>query len=264
MNGMAALVPLALVLADLAGGCDEAVELSSKLLTDGIGALERPHSDMAATAVMEAYTTGVIRPDGAPEPARAAELVVVCEILAAAPPPEPAPARESRLVFSAPPNTVAIEPHERLDVLVQDVIRRATGELMIAGAFWNEEGFRLLDEVLYPAVSVRGVRTTIYVNRTVPHLLSRLEGCLQRLIDAGPVTVRWYIGKAPTMLHAKVVVRDRSHGYLGTANLTSWGLREHIEAGVELGPGQSARLLAFFEELDAAGAFASSPTVAAA
>lgn len=58
------------------------------------------------------------------------------------------------------------------------------------------------------------------------------------------------------MLHAKFVVRDRKHGYLGTANLTSWGMRGHIEAGVELTPGQSERFVQFLEQIDAAGMFA--------
>ena len=36
-------------------------------------------------------------------------------------------------------------------------------------------------------------------------------------------------------------------------------MREHIEAGVELGTIQSARLVEFLEELDASGLFADAP-----
>ena len=87
----------------------------------------------------------------------------------------------------------------------------------------------------------------------------RLERRLEALQQSGPVTVRWFRGAQPTMLHAKFVIRDRRHGYLGTANLTSWGMRGHIEAGVELTAGQSERLAQFLEDLDQAGVFTDRP-----
>jgi hypothetical protein len=61
------------------------------------------------------------------------------------------------------------------------------------------------------------------------------------------------------MLHAKFVIRDRRHGYLGTANLTSWGMQGHIEAGVELTVGQSERFVQFLAQLDAANLFGDVP-----
>ena len=69
------------------------------------------------------------------------------------------------------------------------------------------------------------------------------------------MTVKFFAGREPTMLHAKFVVRDNVQGYLGTANLTSWGMLRHIEAGVELSPGQCRRLLAFLKELEGANLF---------
>jgi phosphatidylserine/phosphatidylglycerophosphate/cardiolipin synthase-like enzyme len=61
------------------------------------------------------------------------------------------------------------------------------------------------------------------------------------------------------MLHAKFVIADRRIGYLGTANLTSWGFQRHIEAGVELTPGQAERFVMFLEQLEAAGLFTETP-----
>lgn len=259
MTGLTGLVPLAELLAEIAGSRSAAVGLAAQVLSDGERALRQQQSDMASAAVSELHATSVVRADGQPEAARAAELVVVCEVLACAAQVEPLEPPEPRLVFSAPPGSVPIPAHERLDGLVLDVIRMATTELTIAGAFWNAAGFQMLHDVLLPAITTRGVRTAIYVNRADQQFLPTLQASLAELQTAGAVTVRWFAGPAPTMLHAKLVIRDRSHGYLGTANLTSWGMREHIEAGVELGPKQSHRMVAFLEDLDAAGLFADQP-----
>ena len=162
--------------------------------------------------------------------------------------------------MSAPPGSVPLLDIERLDGLVLDVIRRSTYSLVLGGAFWNEAGFETLDEVLLPAVATRNVKTTIYVNPPEVQYASPLRERLTSLCAAGPIHVRWFVGPRPTMLHAKFVIGDRRHGYLGTANLTSWGMAGHIEAGVELTPGQAERFLSFLAQLDAAGLFADSPS----
>jgi hypothetical protein len=256
VTGLTGLVPLAELLAEISGSRRAAVDLAADVLTDGDRALRQRQSDVTSAAVAELHATSVVREGGRPEPSRAAELLVVCEVLACAAQADPPDPPEQRLVFSAPSGSVPIPAHERLDGLVLDVIRLATTELAIAGAFWNAAGFQMLHDVLHPAITARGVRATIYVNRADQQFLLQLEASLAELQAEGAVTVRWFVGPAPTMLHAKMVVRDRSHGYLGTANLTSWGMREHIEAGVELGPKQSSRMVAFMEDLDAAGLFA--------
>ncbi|MDA8072834.1 MAG: phospholipase D-like domain-containing protein [Actinomycetota bacterium] len=102
--------------------------------------------------------------------------------------------------------------------------------------------------------------TTIYANPPAAEHRAVLRARLDALRRAGPVGIRWFVGSRPTMLHAKFAIRDRCHGYLGTANLTSWGMEGHIEAGVELTPGQSERFIRFLEQLDAAGLFADNPT----
>jgi phosphatidylserine/phosphatidylglycerophosphate/cardiolipin synthase-like enzyme len=56
-------------------------------------------------------------------------------------------------------------------------------------------------------------------------------------------------------MHAKFIVGDRSHGYFGTANLTSLGLAEHLEMGVALAPTQALSLLTLLESLEQADLF---------
>ena len=257
MNGLVALVPVAEVMAEIAGSQTGATELALNLVSSGD--LPTGNSDLHMALRHQLTVTGVASEGGVVDPGRAAELVVICQILGASTRPTPAVPPEPSLVLSAPAGTAAVADRERLDALVLDVIRRATSSLTIGGAFWNEAGFVLLDEVLMPAVAARSIPTVVYVNTPGADYVGELEHRLDALRDAGPVTVRWFVGPRPTMLHAKFVIRDRRHGYLGSANLTSWGMQAHVEAGVELTPGQSERFVQFVEELDAAGLFGPNP-----
>jgi phosphatidylserine/phosphatidylglycerophosphate/cardiolipin synthase-like enzyme len=56
-------------------------------------------------------------------------------------------------------------------------------------------------------------------------------------------------------MHAKFVVSDRTGGYFGTANLTSFGLGEHLELGLRLAETQARTLVNLLDALDAAGFF---------
>lgn len=259
MNGLVGLVPLAELLAEMTGSRPGATNLALSILRSGAAGLPAHHDDTHVAARYELVAAGVVTEAGVPVHGRAAELITVCELLAASTVPSQAPPPDPRLVLSAPPGTVPILDNECLDGLVLDVIRQATTRLDIGGAFWNESGFEMLDEVLLPAVRTRHIPTTIYVNSPDAEHRAALVARLEGLRTAGPVTIRWFRGQRPTMLHAKFVIRDRRHGYLGTANLTSWGLHGHIEAGVELTVGQSERFVQFLAQLDAAKLFGDTP-----
>ncbi|MGH9228000.1 MAG: phospholipase D-like domain-containing protein [Acidimicrobiales bacterium] len=259
---MVALVALAELLAEVAGSRAGAIRLALECCTRGASALPHRHDDLAIAARHELAATGVLTNAGVVSSSRAAELVIVCEVLAASTITAPVPAPDPKLVLTSPPGTVPLHDHERLDAFVLDVIRQARHTLHIGGAFWNEDGFALLNSVLLPALRVRSVTTTLYVNLPATQYRPDLLERLRQLTGMGPVVVRWFVGARPTMLHAKFVIRDRVHGYLGTANLTSWGMQNHIEAGVELTPGQSERFVTFLEQLDAASLFSSSPPAA--
>src|SRR5439155_24118827 len=113
-------------------------------------------------------------------------------VLAAGTLPGSAPPPEPRLVLSAPAGTVPITDAERLDGLVLDVIRRATDTLHLGGAFWNDDGFQRLEEVLLPALAVRGVAAVIYANTPPePRYREALEDRLGQLVSTGHVELRW-------------------------------------------------------------------------
>ncbi|MCV7221874.1 phospholipase D-like domain-containing protein [Mycolicibacterium elephantis] len=260
MTGLVALVPVAELLADAVGSRQGAVRVATQILDEGTAALPRRNDNLVYAARRNLVTTGVVTNSGVPVLHRAAELVIVCEILAASTLPNSAPAPEPRLVLSAPPGTAPVADLERLDGLVLDVIRQATGTLHLGGAFWNEEGFERLDEVLLPALNVRAVTAVVYANSPSEESYRRsLKERLDPLLATGHAGVRWFSGPRPTMLHAKFVIADRRLGYLGTANLTSWGFQGHIEAGVQLTAGQAERFVIFLEHLEAAGVFVTTP-----
>ena len=260
MKGIADLVPLAELLAFVTGGRSAATAAAAGIMECGEGSLRLAHDDLHIALRHELVRTGVIDEMGHPNLGRAAELVSVCQVLATIATPVALPMHEPRMVLSAPPGTVQLSDLERLDGLVLDVIRRATSSLIIGGPYWNDAGFERLNDVLIPAVSLRGVDVTLFLNPLDHEYQETLEVRVAELQHAGPIRVRWFIGPRPTMLHAKFVIRDAEHGYLGTANLTSWGMAGHIEAGVELMPGQCRRFVEFLAQLEGAGLFADRPS----
>jgi PLD-like domain len=261
VTGLVGLVPIAELLAEAVGSRQGAVRLAAEIYHKGASALPRRNDNVVYAARSQLVALGVVTNSGVPVLHRAAELMIVCEVLAVSTLPSSAPAPEPRLVFSAPVGTAPIADVERLDGLVLDVIRRATETLHVGGAFWNDQGFERLEEVLLPALTVRAVTAVIYANNPAEERYRRpLEERLARLVASGQVALRWFSGPRPTMLHAKFVIADRRLGYLGTANLTSWGLQGHIEAGVHLTAGQAERFVVFLDQLEAAGLFvAASP-----
>lgn len=260
VTGLVGLVPVAELLAYTVGSRQGAVRTAAEIFHRGLSALPRRNDDVVYAARIQLVAAGVVTDSGVPVLDRAAELIIVCEILAASTLPSSAPPPEPRLVLSAPAGSVPIADVERLDGLVLDVIRRATDTLHIGGAFWNDEGFERLEEVLLPALSIRAVTAVIYANNPADERHRKsLNERLGRLAASGQVELSWFSGPRPTMLHAKFVIADRRLGYLGTANLTSWGFHGHIEAGVQLTAGQAERFVVFLEQLKTAGLFTSIP-----
>jgi hypothetical protein len=259
MNGIADLVPLAELLALVAGGRFAATEAAARIMEQGEGTFLLARDDLHIAARHELVRTGVIDATGRPNLDRASELVSVCQVLAKIATPVASPLHEPRMVLSAPPGTIHLSDFERLDGLVLDVIRRATSSLVIGGPYWNDAGFERLNDVLIPAVSLRNVDVSLFLNPLEGGYQETLENRVAELQRAGPIRVRWFVGPRPTMLHAKFVIRDGEHGYLGTANLTSWGMAGHIEAGVELMPGQCRRFVGFLAQLEGTNLFADRP-----
>lgn len=255
------LVAFAGQLAEVAGGYDAAATLAHRMGEQGTNALDVAHGDVRLALRAQARELGLVDAEGRAALARTALLIMVCEVLRAAP-PGPQPTRgEPSLVFTVPePAHGLVEPRERLDLFVERVIRMATSEVLLGGPFWNDPGMQRLLNVLAPAITERGVTCAFYVHAW-PDAEARNR--LRALVGAlgGPPQVRiwWYQGPAQSLMHAKFVVADRREGYLGTANLTSQGLEQHVEIGVGLGARQCEQLRGLLCSLTKAGLFVADP-----
>lgn len=72
---------------------------------------------------------------------------------------------------------------------------------------------------------------------------------MDHLRSFGKAGLSWYSGPLGSLMHAKFCVADGRTGYLGTANLTSYGLEEHVEVGVRLTRHQCGELLSMLSML---------------
>ena len=253
------LVPLAVLLTEVLGDHGAALAWVQRLQVEGAGALSNLglHGDAGVVLQDKARTVGLLDDGGHTSPVRAAELVLVLDVLAAVPQVAAAPAEPQPLVFTVPQAArPLVRPVQRLDLLVNDVIARAKSTLHIGGPFWNEDGWALLRPVILPALEHRNVQITFYLH---PKESGHLETVNAMLADArchGDIRALWWCGGHPSLMHAKFVVADRGRGYFGSANLTSLGLGEHLEMGVALEPAQSEALLSLLEALEVGGLFA--------
>jgi hypothetical protein len=251
------LVDFAHLLGLAAGGASGALEAATRLLADGVRVFGPLRDDQSRLLARRAAELGLVDGAGSPDAARCAELIVVCDMISRIPVPPATRLAEPRIVFTTPNEAASVvEPHQRLDLLVEDVIRMSTHEVVLGGPFWNDAGFTRLLELLTPAVETRGVSTTFYVH--TPDERDRgdhLSAWASSVTAVFPSRIRWYHGPQHSLMHAKFVIADRCRGYLGSANLTSLGLSHHIEMGVELTEVQATQLCSFMERLDAVGLF---------
>ena len=141
------LVPLALMLQHLAGGCEQALAWTDTIASKGRHALPLLglRGDAELLIADRARTAGVFAADGTVDRVRLAQLVLVLDILAAVP-HDPAGVPDAEpLVFTVPRAAERfVTPRQRLDLLVNDVIARAESTLHIGGPFWNEGGWGML------------------------------------------------------------------------------------------------------------------------
>jgi phosphatidylserine/phosphatidylglycerophosphate/cardiolipin synthase-like enzyme len=254
------LVAFAVLLTDLLGNDGAALAWVKDFQVSGINALIKLglQGDAAVVIREKAQAVGLLDRDGHPDAVRASELTIVLDILSAVPRATTPPREPEPLVFTVPHQVGSlISPSHRLDLLVNDVIARSKATLHIGGPFWNEHGWALLRPVIIPALEDRNVLTTFYLHPQESGHLDVVNNMLADARNHGSVRALWWCGGHPSLMHAKFVVADAGRGYLGSANLTSLGMAEHLEVGVALRPEQSKALLQLLEALEASGLFTS-------
>lgn len=260
---MQEFVPLALQLAELTHGLGPTIQFIRRVMDRGQAEVDLLRGDARLVVGDQARRLGLIDQAGLADKTRCGEFILVCEILMAVPDPPPPVLVEAPLVFTVPPEARGLlEPRERLDLLVEHLIRMARSELLIGGPFWNDPGFARLLQVLQPAVTERGVTCSFFVHSWPDE--TRRQFIIDRIASIGPlhrVKTLWYRGPAESLMHAKFVLRDGEEGYLGTANLTSHGLEQHVEVGLVMRNHQTQRLRRFLSILMNADLFSETPPI---
>jgi hypothetical protein len=251
------LVSFAVHLTDLVGSRRGALDLAVRLSHEGTAALGPTRGDVRLFLEERGRQLGVVDARGRPSAIRAAELIVVCSILAEAGDRKPLPVPSPGLIFTVPEEAAElVPPGRRIALAVEDAIRMARYSLRLGGPFWDDPGFERLIDVLYPAVYDRGVQCSFYIHAW-PEDSRRTEiaGRIRRLGPPEMVPIFWYRGPASSLIHAKFVVADSVCGLFGSANLTSYGFEHHVEVGVLLDPEQAQQLEHLLDGLERLGLF---------
>ncbi|MHB8152815.1 MAG: phospholipase D-like domain-containing protein [Vulcanimicrobiaceae bacterium] len=135
--------------------------------------------------------------------------------------------------------------------VIFSLIEQAQRELWIATPFLDSPSVEFLRGPITAAID-RGVCIRILTAECNVNLVDALVDPISASEDALRI---WYADAAISDLgsHAKAVVADRRSAYLGSANLTSYGLAKHFELGAALeGPAVSV-LVDLFETFAASG-----------
>ncbi len=252
------LVPFVVMLTEVAGGINGARLWIETIQESGLEAFGKlgVSSDVRLVAERQARDLGLVDANGSPNTVRLAQLVLVADIVSALPPPHTRMAPSEPLVFTVPPEAAdLIQPRQRLDLLVADIIRDSTATLHVGGPFWNEEGFALLRPVLEPALVVRRVHCEFFVHESGTRHDAALHTFLDDLGNPDLVSTWWYRHPHGSLMHAKFCIADGARGYFGSANLTSLGLTQHVEVGIKLSPTQCSDMLRLLDALEEAGLF---------
>jgi phosphatidylserine/phosphatidylglycerophosphate/cardiolipin synthase-like enzyme len=228
-----------------------------------------PVDDDSAAALLRALRlAGVVGPTGAVCADRARELARDLDLAGAVAVEAVSrlPAAESSIVMTAAESEDLRSLRRRLRIqpLVQhleDVVRSAREDLVLAAPYWNLDGLGRLRPAIEGVLARQGAQLTLIAQggRTQP---TSTVGDLRRFIaelalDARRARLLVFEAGSDTgaeiFLHAKVALADSDFGYLGSANMTSQGLGSNLEIGVRLKTPDVLAMRAILERFESLG-----------
>jgi phosphatidylserine/phosphatidylglycerophosphate/cardiolipin synthase-like enzyme len=146
--------------------------------------------------------------------------------------------------FSEPLSGGIARETDDLDLFVIHTLSEATDRVLMVSPYLNIDGAERLAEPIRAALG-RAARVDLITHdahrdgpsRAAAHRLWRdIAGTAG---PGPPIRLKLYSGtETDPMIHAKLLLVDGLRGYLGSANLTRQGFREHLEIGVSLAPPQ--------------------------
>lgn len=151
------------------------------------------------------------------------------------------PQVEERLVITFGDDSklldVAFRPFLDLAGYLAQVVDCAREHIWIVSPFLTRDAFKILNHQLHEAIS-RGVVVEIVTDMAgmkEEALCDLIKVVSSDLGNPSPQALKWYVPSGvQSLMHAKLLVADKNVGYLGSANLTGYGLREHFEIGTEI------------------------------
>lgn len=130
------------------------------------------------------------------------------------------------------------------------IVGDAETSLVLVTPFINEMGSKTLVERVGHA-TVRGVDVTIVTRDTDSNNETEIDQLVESVKDEGdPERLSIYdFGAEDARLHAKAIVCDEEVAYIGSANMTSYSLREAVEVGIVIEGPSVAEVSSFFERV---------------
>ena len=128
---------------------------------------------------------------------------------------------------------------ESLVVKFCDLISRADSELLVVMPYWSHQGVDELRSRLKIEKRDNFVVTIITPNNPDQRDAEGIEAFKDLMKGNYKAVVKHFVPKKldsgyTPFMHAKVIVSDRKYGYVGSANLSNYGLNKSIEMGVSL------------------------------
>ena len=203
-------------------------------------------ADVTAGALVEYLTdAGVAEAGGAVDPYRLAQLQQVIELLPQFQDAELArrPAPKPKVVFTVPADAPLPERakdlgRRNLAVRILSALGSSADRTLLASPFWSDAGAENLWDGLLRSVAL-DLPITLAGAKADPDRddLPAMLRLAARLRAEGATAVRalrYAPPKGYGLFHGKLVCGQV--GYLGSANLTTSGLGQHVEAGIPLDP----------------------------
>jgi phosphatidylserine/phosphatidylglycerophosphate/cardiolipin synthase-like enzyme len=145
-----------------------------------------------------------------------------------------------------------------LDHFVRALCSSAKSELILVAPYLSSAGLESLR-----APIARSAQQGAWIRLVTGNLdrrnslnqkaLRTLIGGEDGAIIKGRLRVLTATEKLPALIHAKIILADQEHGYLGSANLSQSALDRNFEMGVALRPGQVRSLHSLLSLLEARG-----------
>jgi len=139
-----------------------------------------------------------------------------------------------------------------IPIYLEEILRKAQREIILLTPFWDMPTIiDLLRCAPRETIKTELVLLLVHMGRPLTHIESMVHE-IQQVWPFNRIRLYFHIASkehSSDYPHAKCLVVDREHGYLGSANFTSAGMKGHFELGVSLDQEDSKKLGSLLQHL---------------